>query len=183
MMITMKKQILKEIESITGMNSAEKEVKTKVINWIKSGGELYRIKKPATPNKHLVSYFVVIDGEYLLLVDHINAEKWLPTGGHMEQDEHPQNTVIREVYEELKIKAEFLQKQPLLLTSTKTVGKTAGHTDVCLWYALKGNRKLTLTLDKSEFHKACWFHYTQIPANTDPHLKRFVEKFYAQILN
>ncbi|NRB37993.1 MAG: NUDIX hydrolase [Pseudomonadales bacterium] len=176
----MREQIRSEIESIRPLDSIEDETISKVIAWIDSGAELCRIEKPATPNKHLVSYFVVIDGEYLLLVDHINAEKWLPTGGHVEKGEHPRNTVEREVYEELKINAEFLYEKPLLLTSTETVGKTAGHTDISIWYALKGDRASSLTIDKSEFHEARWFHRSQIPANTDPHLMRFVEKFYGE---
>jgi 8-oxo-dGTP pyrophosphatase MutT (NUDIX family) len=177
----MRKQIINEIQSITRLNRIEQQTKATVLAWIETGAELCRTKKPATPNKHLVAYFVVIDGEYLLLVDHINAEKWLPTGGHVEIGEHPKDTAKREAYEELKIKAEFLFEKPLLLTSTKTVGKTAGHTDVCIWYALKGNRASTSTIDKREFHQAQWFHRSKIPDNTDPHLRRFVEKVYSEI--
>ena len=174
----MREQIRSEIESITALDSLERKTITEVIEWINSGIEICRISKPATPNKHLVSYFVVIDGDYLLLVDHINAQKWLPTGGHVEPDEHPKNTAIREAYEELKIKAEFIHEGPLLVTNTETVGKTAGHTDVSIWYALKGSRSNPLTIDISEFNEARWFHKNNLPVNTDPHLMRFVEKFY-----
>ena len=174
----MKKNSKKEIESIIPLDSLESTTISDVIAWIDSGVELCRIEKPATPNKHLVSYFVVIDGEYILLVDHINAEKWLPTGGHVEPGEHPKVTAEREAYEELKIKADFIQKEPVLLTSTETVGKTAGHTDISIWYALRGDRNSELIIDKSEFHEARWFHRNELPENTDPHLTRFVEKFY-----
>ena len=175
----LREQIKKEVEFIIPLDSLEVKTIAKVLAWIDSGVELCRIEKPATPDKHLVSYFVVIDGDYILLVDHINAEKWLPTGGHIEAGEHPKDTVKREVYEELKIQANFLHDKPLLLTSTKTVGKTAGHTDISLWYAIKGNRLSALTIDKKEFNEARWFHREDRPMNTDPHLARFLKKLYA----
>lgn len=178
----MRKTIRAEIESVDPLDFLEKDTITAVLAWIDSGSELCRIEKPAIPDKHLVSYFVVVDGDYILLVDHINAERWLPTGGHVEPNEHPRDTVIREIYEELRISAVFLQEQPILLTSTSTVGKTAGHIDVSIWYALKGDRTSPLTIDENEFHEARWFHREQLPGNTDPHLARFLEKLYGQIV-
>ena len=174
----MREEIKKEVLSITPLDALEEETISNVVAWIDTNAEIYRTKKPSTPPKHLVSYFVVIDGEYLLLVDHINAEKWLPTGGHVELGEHPKETVVREAYEELKIKASFIQENPVLITSTETVGKTAGHTDISLWYTLRGDRSAPTEIDTTEFHQSRWFHKSQLPSNTDPHLARFVEKFY-----
>lgn len=127
----------------------------------------------------MVSYFVLVDGDYILLVDHINAQLWLPTGGHVESGEHPRTTALREAAEELSIEAEFLQQNPLFITSTVTVGKTAGHTDISLWYVLKGQRDMTLKFDQSEFNSVKWFHKDNIPFNrTDPELSRFLKKLY-----
>jgi 8-oxo-dGTP pyrophosphatase MutT (NUDIX family) len=177
----LREQIRNEIEFITPLDSLERETIIDVLAWIDSGVELCRIEKPAKPDKHLVSYFVVVDGDYILLVDHINAEKWLPTGGHIEGGEHPKDTVEREAYEELKIQTDFIREKAILLTSTETVGKTAGHTDISIWYAIKGNHFSTLAIDKNEFHEARWFHRESLPTNTDPHLMRFLEKLYGQI--
>lgn len=174
----MREQIIKEIKLISPLDSLERETILDVLAWIDSGVELCRIEKPDKPDKHLVSYFVVVDGDYVLLVDHINAEKWLPTGGHVEVGEHPKETVEREAYEELKIQTDFIHEKAILLTSTETVGKTAGHTDISIWYAIKGNRLSTLIIDKKEFHEARWFHRERIPTNTDPHLARFLEKLF-----
>ena len=44
----------------------------------------------------------------MLLVDHRNAKLWLPTGGHVERDEHPWRTVEREAAEEPGIEARSL---------------------------------------------------------------------------
>ena len=88
----MRDRIRAEIQLIDPLDRLEEETIREVLEWIDSGADLCRIEKPATPNKHLVSYFAVIDGDSVLLVDHINAQKWLPTGGHVETNEHPRET-------------------------------------------------------------------------------------------
>ncbi len=175
----MRVAIAKEVESINPADSLEEEHQEDVLMWINSGAELFRLKKPDTPPKHLVSYFVVIDGDYVLLVDHKNAQLWLPSGGHVDPEEHPRDTVIREAYEELKIKADFRKPEPYMITCTETVGKTVGHVDVSLWYVLKGNRSMTLDFDREEFFSVKWFHYMEVPLERcDPHMERFLQKYY-----
>jgi 8-oxo-dGTP diphosphatase len=175
----MRTEIRKEIVGIKPHDPLEENTISDVIEWIDSGVELCRLRKPDFPRKHLVSYFAVVDGEYILLVDHINAEMWLPTGGHVEPDEHPRNTALRECLEELNFKGEFLIDEPVLVTSTETVGKTSGHIDVSIWYVLKGDMKISVNFDTSEFNRIKWFHKDKLPERTDPHLGRFVEKLYA----
>ena len=147
--------------------------------WLQSGVPIFRITKPDIPNKHLVVYFVLFDPVTLkiLLVDHKNAGLWLPPGGHVEVDEDPIDTVKRECQEELGIYANFLYPTPIFLTSTLTVGFTAGHTDVSLWYVLKGYHTDNYSFDEAEFHEVQWFNVTDIPyTKTDPHMRRFIDK-------
>lgn len=177
----MRQEIRKEIGSIEPFDPIEETTISEVLEWIDSGAELCRLEKPATPKKHLVSYFVLVDGEQLLLVDHINAQRWLPTGGHVEPNEHPRQTALRELQEELGIEANFLLDHPVLVTSTETVGRTSGHTDVSIWYALKGNSSDEFQIDEAEFNEARWFSRDGLPENTDPQLPRFVEKLYRQL--
>ena len=178
----MREAIRSEVESIIPFDDLEARTRTEVIMWIDSGVELCRLRKPDKPSKHLVSYFVLVDGDYVLLVDHINARLWLPTGGHVEPGEHPRDTVLREAREELSIQGEFLFENPVLITSAKTVGRTAGHTDVSIWYILRGNRKQSFSFDRAEFNSICWFHKEQIPyGRADPAMARFLAKLYTQI--
>ena len=152
--------------------------------WIENGSPLFRIQKPDIPNKHLVSYFVVLDEDQqkILLVDHKKALLWLPSGGHVEVDEDPKTTVERECLEELGIPADFRFLNPIFLTSTKTVGVTAGHTDVSLWYVLKGDSRKTYKYDTEEFNQVRWFGLDEIPyGRSDPHMKRFIEKLRSQV--
>jgi len=79
--------------------------------------------------------------------------------------------------EELSLTAEFLHDAPVFLTVTQTVGSTAGHADVSLWYVIKGDRNAAYEFDQSEFHQVRWFHRSDLPAGrSEPHLKRFLQK-------
>lgn len=174
-----REEILTTVASIIPFDNAEREHLDFVKDWIASGAEIFRIAKPDKPNIHLVAYFIVIDPQTneFLLVDHKKAELWLPPGGHVEINEHPRETVKQEIKEELGIDAEFLFEDPLFLTVTNTVGNVARHTDVSLWYVLRGNQEKHLKFDADEFHQIQWFHQKDIPyERTDPHMKRFVDK-------
>jgi 8-oxo-dGTP diphosphatase len=179
--IPMRAEIRKEVELIEPLDDLERATKTDVLSWVDSGVEICRLEKPDIPPMHLISYFAIVDDEHILLVDHINAELWLPTGGHVEPGEHPRTTALREAKEELSIDGEFENDQPVFLTVTETVGKTAGHTDVSIWYVFRGDRSVELDFDKSEFHSVRWFHKDEVPLErTDKHMERFLRKLYPQ---
>jgi 8-oxo-dGTP pyrophosphatase MutT (NUDIX family) len=113
----------------------------------------------------------------LLLVDHKKAGLWLPSGGHVEPDEHPRATVSRELWEELRLHADFLFPQPIFLTLTETVGTTAGHTDVSLWYVVRGDERSQIAYDHDEFEQIAWFPLTALPLErSDPYMERFAAK-------
>lgn len=176
-------QIRSEVQSIVSaiqpLDDKETEHLSFTQKWIESGAEIFRIARPATPDTHLVSYFVLVDQAQnkLLLTDHKKSGLWLPPGGHVELNEHPKETVEREILEELGIQADFLSRDPVFLTVTKTVGQPAGHTDVSLWYVLRGNVSDSIKYDDQEFHQIRWFLPTEVPYPwTDPHMERLMLK-------
>jgi 8-oxo-dGTP diphosphatase len=167
------------VSVITPLDTLEEEHIANTLAWLTSGEPIFRIAKPDIPNKHLVSYFVVFDEgtQKVLLVDHKKAQLWLPTGGHVEVDEDPKETIRRECFEELGMQADFWVDQPIFLTSTRTVGLTAGHTDISLWYVLTGNHHTQYKFDKGEFNEIKWFLFDDIPyEKSDPHMSRFIKK-------
>jgi 8-oxo-dGTP pyrophosphatase MutT (NUDIX family) len=169
--------IRREVASIEPFDELEREHMADALDWIDSGAELCRVEKPAIPPKHLVSYFVLVDDEHVLLVDHKNAQLWLPSGGHVEPGEHPRATVARELREELGVELEHDLGPPLMLTCSVTVGATAGHTDVSLWYVVDADRGRALHFDTEEFNSIKWFRFSEAPLwRSDPHLSRFLGK-------
>jgi ADP-ribose pyrophosphatase YjhB (NUDIX family) len=178
----MRKVIRTELLMIQPHDCLEQEHLAEALAWVDSGAELCRTGKPATPPMHLVSYFALVDGEHILLVDHRNAQLWLPSGGHVEPGEHPRDTVVRELREELNLKALESVGAPLMLTCTTTVGLTAGHRDVSLWYVVRASRRQPLVFDAQEFQAVQWFHFSEVPfQRADPHLRRFMAKLGARV--
>jgi ADP-ribose pyrophosphatase YjhB (NUDIX family) len=177
----MRDVVLSELMAIAPADADEKAQWDDAINWVKSGAPLFRTAKPATPPKHLISYFAVVHEDNILLVDHKNAQRWLPAGGHVEVDEHPRATVARELYEELGIQISMDDVEPpLMVTCTETVGLTAGHTDVSLWYVVNADMAALITFDASEFNAVRWFKFQDVPLQrSDPHLARFLAKLTA----
>jgi len=174
----MSARIVAELSTVSPLDDLERAHLEDALAWVKSGAQLYRSEKPATPPKHLVSYFALIDGDRILLVDHRNARLWLPTGGHVEPDEDPRATVVRELKEELGLEVRLDSVgSPLMVTVTTTVGVSRGHTDVSLWYALKASHRQRLEYSREEFHEIRWFNLSEVPLErSDPHMGRFVKK-------
>jgi len=173
----MRAAIRREVSSIRPFDALEQIHQAQTLAWIDSGAPLCRTAKPATPPKHLVSYFAVVDGREILLVDHKSAQLWLPSGGHVEPGEHPRETVARELHEELGFVAGHDIAEPLMLTCTTTVGLCSGHIDVSLWYVVTAARNQRINFDEQEFASVKWFPYSDVPLHrSDPHVARFLAK-------
>jgi len=177
--VHIRRQIAAIIDQIDPLDEKESQHKNLALGWIESGAELFRIKKPATPKMHLVSYFVPIDviNKKILLVHHKKANLWIPPGGHVDINEHPKTAAAREMEEELFTKALFLADQPMLLSVTKTHNDLNPHTDVSLWYLVEGNSTTDYCYDEKEFHQIRWFSMDKISEKeVEPHLSRFLNK-------
>jgi 8-oxo-dGTP diphosphatase len=173
------------IRAIDPLDELEAEHRANALAWVRATDEIYRTRKPDVPPKHLVAYFAVVDVDdgRVLLVDHINAGLWLPTGGHVEPGEDSRATVERELEEELGVTGplvEGLSSNPLFVTQTTTVGSDAGHVDVSLWYVVAASVDDRLEPDPGEFHRVRWWSWAEVravpPETLDPHLPRFVSK-------
>jgi 8-oxo-dGTP pyrophosphatase MutT (NUDIX family) len=116
------------VEGVRPLDGLEEEHRSQVLCWLSRTDDVFRRVKPRTPDQHLVSYFLVVDpqGPYVLLGDHIKAGRWLPTGGHVEPDESPVDTVRREVWEELGIQARFPSLGQISRLPVKTAVLTNG---------------------------------------------------------
>jgi len=74
-----------------------------------------------------------------------------------------------------------VRAQPVFLTLTETVGRTADPTDVSLWYVLRGDQKRELAFDRNEFRGVRWFHLDAAPLErAGPHMGRLLTKLRVQ---
>lgn len=174
----MREKIREIVSGIKFFDPEEKREIENVLAWIDSGDEIFRIQKYDVPPKHIVTYSVVYDPSTrkILMTDHKKAEMWLCPGGHIDVDEHPKDSAIREAKEELGQDFELLFDEPVFLTSLLTFGIQPQHTDVALWYVFKGDSDVDYNFDKREFNNVEWFELDNIPTNTDPHMWRFIRK-------
>lgn len=177
-------RLLPLLTNIMPVDALEAEHLQDVLQWVQSGVNPYRIAKPDNPPKHLVSYFVPYDPttRQFMLIDHKLAQAWLPPGGHVEMNEDPKQTVIREAQEELLLDAQFTSAfgdVPVFITVTQTKG-AGSHIDVSLWYVIVADSKQSFTFDEREMGSYKWLTAQQIldteVARLDPHLHRFVNK-------
>jgi 8-oxo-dGTP pyrophosphatase MutT (NUDIX family) len=183
-MNNLQKYMISAVNRITIFDKLEKEHKQDALSWIKSGAPLIRISKPDNPPKHLVSYFVLFDEatKSVMLIDHITSGLWLPAGGHVESNESLQDAVIREAQEELKIQANFetlFGNSPFFVTVNTTSGQNQ-HTDVSLWYVIKGDVSNKLDFNTDEIKSCKWLTFDQALATDitrlDRHMHRCVNK-------
>lgn len=179
-------EIVSHIEPWDNQESADVAA---IQRWLLATDDIYRREKPAVPDRHLVSYFVLVDAtrQSLLLLDHVNAGLWLPSGGHVEPDEDPYDTVQRELVEELGIRAaqvSTIARLPLFATVTQTRG-AGRHTDVSLWYVVAGDQQMWIEADPREFNAYRWQTFDEVLATDinqlDPHMHRFTRKLQARM--
>lgn len=114
------------VRDITPGDAVEAGHQVDTLRWLEATDDVFRRVKPATPDRHLVSYVAITDPAdgSSLLVDHINAGLWLPPGGHVEPGEHPAETARRETREELAVEPAFVET-PLDRRSSRSPGPPA----------------------------------------------------------
>lgn len=177
------------VASISPFDERETQHQREVLEWIDSGFPIFRGARFDDPPKHLVTYFVLFDADknLLMLCDHVKSGLLLPTGGHVEIDEHPLTTVRREAMEELNISAvvdQSIGTQPMFVSAAETVGQLC-HTDVSLWFVLQGRSTSPLNFDRREMSGYRWLSPAEIISTPismlDPNMHRFVNKLCAVV--
>lgn len=183
------RQIVRDLAAdVIPAESIEADQQAQILAWVDSGAPLFRIAKPATPAQHLAVYFALLDDtdRSLLLVDHVKSQAVLLTGGHVDDQEDPRVSVVREADEELRLDARFHDvagDRPLFLSVTQTRGPDS-HTDVTLWFVLAASRHQKLEPDADEFTGINWLPLDSTDwtaAHFDPHMARFVAKLIASL--
>jgi 8-oxo-dGTP diphosphatase len=172
------------VTGIEPYDDREAQDRVTTLEWVRSGAPLFRTAPPATPDRHLCVYFVLFDEarRSIFLVDHVKARLWLPPGGHVDPEEDPRDTAVREAAEELHIDGEFHPRfgdSPLFLTVTKTRGDYS-HTDVTFWFVFDADQNVPIEADPREVNEARWFDVDDreqwVHGRYEPHMARFADK-------
>ncbi|MET8160337.1 NUDIX hydrolase [Sphaerisporangium sp. NPDC005289] len=171
------------MQSVVPYDERESADQRWMLDWIDAGHPLFRTAKPAIPDRHLAVYAALLDeaARTVLLVDHAKAKAWLMPGGHVDPEENPQVTVVRELNEELKIAPPFharLGSDAFFLTVTET-RPPHSHTDVTLWFVFSASQQMEIVPDPAEFSACRWFALDDAGAwagDSDPQMHRFMAK-------
>jgi 8-oxo-dGTP diphosphatase len=124
--------------------------------------------------KQFASGYLVHEGK-VLLVHNKSNNKWVPPGGHLENDETPDQAVIREVKEETSLDVEIISAYPSAFSgdNNSTPIPMPFHLDVVredfdsprigyyFYVRTKGNPEKIILLD-SEAYSFGWFSESEI---------------------
>jgi ADP-ribose pyrophosphatase YjhB (NUDIX family) len=70
-------------------------------------------------NKHFTASALIIDNNKVLLIRHKKLNVWLYPGGHVEDNENPDETLLREVKEETGLEVEIISDRDDSLADKK----------------------------------------------------------------
>jgi len=118
-----------------------------------------RLTKEVNIDEHICSFFIPFDPKTgsIYLGHHIKADSWIPPGGHIDELEHPVDTVVREFFEELEHQIVKDQVTPLNLSikdiSDNPRNPCKVHYD--LWYVVDVPMK-DFAFIKREYYDARW---------------------------
>jgi 8-oxo-dGTP diphosphatase len=171
------------IGAISPVDALEAEHRSDALDWLRSGAEIYRRVKPATPPKHLIVYAAIVDpaARQCFLISHRKSGLWLPTGGHVDPGEPPLAAARRELREEAGVDLPLIAEHPLFISIGITAGDTVQqHTDVALWYGFAGEAGDRFEVDPEEATGGAWFDVPQLAGLAcEPQATRFMRKLAA----
>jgi 8-oxo-dGTP pyrophosphatase MutT (NUDIX family) len=114
----------------------------------------------------VVAGFLVHAGK-VLLIHHKKINQWIPAGGHIEGDETPDDTVIREFKEELNLDVEILNRNDipmkgkivrnLAMPFYVNVHNVGDHDHCCFFYLLVSKDVSKLKIKEDELIACRWF--------------------------
>lgn len=103
----------------------------------------------------------------VLLTHHKKLDKWLPPGGHIHENETPDDALVREFREETDLDITILNKNEVELSGDikrqlavpfyVNVHNVGDHDHCCLYYLCKSKNADNLKLNKYELKDYSWF--------------------------
>ena len=129
------------------------------------------------PRLELVVAGCVVRNHKVLLIWHKKHNEWLPPGGHIEQNESPNNAVLREVMEETRLDVGFVDRsirpinvqRQLVTPFFADIHDAGDHDHCCSYYLLElTNGNQSVALDLTEVEEFRWFSEAEFTAQGVP---------------
>ena len=108
----------------------------------------------------------IIHQDKVLLIHHRKLDLWLPVGGHIDENETPDQALLREIKEEINMDVEILNQSTIPLEgNTKAnlanpfyvnVHSVGDHDHSCFYYVCKALNPEQLEINK-ELKNFAWF--------------------------
>lgn len=147
----------KELQKLQFFDHVDKKTYLTFIERINKGNLTHKIN----PGDHLCCFFLPIHRatKSIYLGHHIKADDWLPPGGHIEEEELPSKTVIREFKEELDYEPDpdLIVLFDISIKKIDNLRSCKIHYD--FWYFVE-TEKINFNFDRGEFYDAGWFLIT-----------------------
>jgi len=119
----------------------------------------------------------IFNSNRVLLIHHKKLNLWLPPGGHIKENETPDNALKREVREEVGINIEILGKDNTTLEGNikkilpvpfhMNVHSVKDHDHCCLYYLCK-TENIQITQNKNELNGFGWFSQKELEQGKIP---------------
>jgi 8-oxo-dGTP pyrophosphatase MutT (NUDIX family) len=114
----------------------------------------------------VIEAFIVHENK-VLLIHHKKLDLWLPPGGHIEENETPDEAVEREVREELGLDVEILNRNDIPMKGNivkqlavpfyVNVHNVGDHDHCCFFYLCSLKESKDVIINKSELKDFSWF--------------------------
>jgi|AntRauTorcE11897_2_1112592.scaffolds.fasta_scaffold40961_2 ADP-ribose pyrophosphatase YjhB (NUDIX family) len=124
--------------------------------------------------KHFTASALIVDDDKVLLVYHKKLDVWLYPGGHVEENENPDETLLREAKEETGLEIEIISNKDELLSDKKNSVSSlhlpyaflcelvGDHYHNDLIYLCKIKKKSELKFNENESSGIGFFNYEEI---------------------
>jgi 8-oxo-dGTP pyrophosphatase MutT (NUDIX family) len=114
----------------------------------------------------------LVHNNKVLLIHHKKLGLWIPPGGHIDKDETPDETLERELKEELNLEIEILNRndvpmggnivKQLAVPFYVNVHRVGDHDHCCFFYLCKPKNPEKLIMNKSELKDYAWFSVEEL---------------------
>lgn len=158
-------------------------------NWNKPDCFKWRFGEDKMKTDLVVAGFI-IKGDKVLLIHHNKLQKWLPFGGHIEENETPDEALIREAKEEVGLEIEILNKksikeidriiiEQLAVPFHVDVHDVGNHNHCCLFYVCKPKEEKEIKIKKDEISNYKWINKEEIESfQITPYMKQLIKKAF-----